>query len=151
MNSTVTRRLLNYATVNCPSGQHLNEDVSIYNFTLPSVTSAVIPSGAKVMNLNLLTYTKTLPTLAQENTNSYCGYSDWIVNQPKSIVGRTCGDYTNSGKLIKFNETFYDIYTIQGQTFQKGLTYGDTSLGLGIGMFDKYRPSTLKSVVFTKQ
>ena len=46
-------------------------------------------------NTNIFKYTvHTSEWITYNNTNSYCGYSDWELNTTKDVTGKTCGSTT---------------------------------------------------------
>ena len=75
-------------------------------------------SGAE-FTMTLSANTLTLQN-AQEvslgNVNSYCGDSDWALDTPKSIVGKTC-DLLNTGSSTNYwssGTAIYGIYLLDG-------------------------------------
>ena len=46
------------------------------------------------------------------NSNSWCGETDWVLNTPQSIAGKTCGSYTQWNTNI----TIYGVYALDGST-----------------------------------
>jgi hypothetical protein len=58
------------------------------------------------------------------NQNTFCGFSDWAINQQKDITGLTCGEET----MPKTGDPYYDIY---GQ-----LQDGKLALGLADKEYD---------------
>ena len=69
-------------------------------------------SGAEfTMTLSTNTLTPLNSTeVSWANTNSWCGYADWVLNTAKSIVGKTCGDttYWSAGTAT------YGLYLLDG-------------------------------------
>ena len=63
------------------------------------------------MTLDTNTYTPlSASNVTWSNDNSFCGYSDWVLNTPQSIAGKTCGSYTYFSKGI----TVYGVYKLDG-------------------------------------
>ena len=62
-------------------------------------------------NLSDSTYTSlSSDDVSWCNTNSYCGLTNWELNTPQSIAGKTCGSSTYFSKGI----TVYGVYKLDG-------------------------------------
>ena len=62
-------------------------------------------------NLSDITYTSlSSDDVSWCNTNSYCGLTNWELNTPQSIAGKTCGSSTYFSKGI----TVYGVYKLDG-------------------------------------
>ena len=71
-------------------------------------------SGHKTtMNLETLTYTPLSSSdVTWDNSNSWCGETDWVLNTAQSIAGKTCG----SSSQWSLNTTIYGLYILDGST-----------------------------------
>ena len=87
-----------------------------YTFSSLSIGDAVeFDSGKTGHN-----YTMTLGTLTETplnssevsfvNSISWCGYTDWVLDTPKSIAGKTCGTRTKWSA----NTSIYGVYKLDG-------------------------------------
>ena len=62
-------------------------------------------------NTNIFKYTlHTSELVTYNNTNSYCGYSDWELNTTKDVTGKTCG----STDYVPINTTGKSLYKLVG-------------------------------------
>ena len=74
------------------------------------------------MNLGDITYTSlTSDDVSWCNTNSYCGLTNWELNTPQSIAGKTCGNTTWWSK----GTSAYGVYLIDGSELFFCLSGGD--------------------------
>ena len=65
------------------------------------------------MNLETLTYTPLSSSdVTWDNSNSWCGETDWVLNTAQSIAGKTCG----SSSQWSLNTTIYGLYILDGST-----------------------------------
>ena len=75
-------------------------------------------------------YTMTLSTMTETQLNSYevsfvnsiswCGYTDWVLDTPKSIAGKTCGTSTK----LSANTSIYGMYILDGSKLFMELSSG---------------------------
>jgi len=79
-------------------------------------------SGHKLtMTIDTNTYTPlSASDVTWNNSNSWCGETDWVLNTPQSIAGKTCGSYTKWNTNI----TIYGVYALDGSTLYLGLSSG---------------------------
>jgi hypothetical protein len=93
------------------------------------------------LDLSVVSYTLT-PTSAswvsQFNTNSECGYTDWTLNQPKEIAGRTCNYF--GGVTPAAGSPLYTIYSIQSSVLYLGKLTSSLD-----GSTPEKRPTTLST------
>ena len=69
-------------------------------------------SGAQ-FTITLSEYTYTIYNsglVSSNNTNSYCGITDWVLNTAHDVAGKTCGSST----LQSIGTTYYGIYILDG-------------------------------------
>ena len=63
------------------------------------------------MTLDTNTYTPLSSSdVTWDNSNSWCGETDWVLNTAQSIAGKTCGSTT----LWNTNITIYGVYALDG-------------------------------------
>ena len=69
-------------------------------------------SGHKLtMTIDTNTYTSlSASDVTWNNSNSWCGETDWVLNTPQSIAGKTCG----STAAWNTNITIYGLYLLDG-------------------------------------
>jgi len=73
------------------------------------------------MTLDTNTYTPLSSSdVTWDNTNSWCGETDWVLNTAQSIAGKTCGSTT----LWNTNITIYGAYALDGSKLSMGLSSG---------------------------
>ena len=96
-----------------------NDDYS-YDYTFSSLTFSIGnaitfdsgKSGHKLtMTLDTHTYTPLSSSdVTWNNSNSWCGETDWVLNTAQSIAGKTCegDDFWNT------NTTIYGLYLLDG-------------------------------------
>jgi hypothetical protein len=66
------------------------------------------------LTLSDTTYTpQTSGKVSQLNTDSYCGLTDWELNTPLSVAGKTCDSSTQWAT----GSTIYGIYLLDGSKF----------------------------------
>ena len=69
-------------------------------------------SGAQ-FTITLSEYTYTIYNsglVSSNNTNSYCGITDWVLNTAHDVAGKTCGSST----LQSIGTAYYGIYILDG-------------------------------------
>ena len=65
------------------------------------------------MTLDTFTYTSLSSSdVTWNNSNSWCGETDWVLNTAQSIAGKTCG----SSSQWSLNTTIYGLYILDGST-----------------------------------
>jgi hypothetical protein len=63
------------------------------------------------MTVDTNTYTPlSASNVTWSNDNSFCGESDWVLNTPQSIAGKTCG----GGTWWNLNIAIYGMYILDG-------------------------------------
>jgi len=86
--------------------------VSIGNeLTFPSYGSS--GGSGHDFTLTLSEYTHTVQNsslVSSNNTNSYCGITDWVLNTAHDVAGKTCGGST----LQSIGTAYYGIYILDG-------------------------------------
>ena len=90
-------------------------------------------SGHKLtMTIDTNTYTSlSASDVTWNNSNSWCGETDWVLNTAQSIAGKTCGseDHWNT------NITIYGLYLLDGnklfQIFYSGSYPSDVDVDTG--------------------
>ena len=90
------------------------------------------------MTLDTNTYTPLSSSdVTWDNTNSWCGETDWVLNTAQSIAGKTCDgdDFWNT------NITIYGLYMFDGNKLFHNFTSGSYPSSNNVGDND----------VFTKQ
>ena len=78
-----------------------------HTFTL----GAAVRVGEKkfdYVQVSALVTLKTAAAVTEFNTGVLCGYSDWALNQPKDIAGKTCGSDVQAVNGV----TKYSIYKL---------------------------------------
>jgi len=139
---TLTRSMISYSDAACAT-KYLTFDIT---GTVTSPGDATTPAGAKKLNFTYVSATATIHTdaiVTAANASSLCGYTDFVKDVPKSVLGKTCG----SGRAIgNTGEVGYDVYKITGTTLQLGDE--DTVTGTPS---DTNRPTALETTTFTKQ
>jgi len=70
------------------------------------------------MTVDTNTYTPLVASdVTWSNDNNWCGESDWVLNTPQSIAGRTCGGDT----WWNLNITIYGLYILDGTKLMPNL------------------------------
>ena len=73
------------------------------------------------MTLDTHTYTPLSSSdVTWNNSNSWCGETDWVLNTAQSIAGKTCGSDTQWNTNI----TIYGAYALDGSKLSMGLSSG---------------------------
>jgi len=106
-------------------GQNTDLNVTEIDYTMKTVTLKIVDEAA-VLGFNLV---------------AVCGYTDWVVDVAKDIMGDTCeGDYTSDvGEIDK------EVLQLDSEAVPVTLLVGD------INDPDEERLTTLQPVVYTKQ
>ena len=96
-----------------------NDDYS-YDYTFSSLTFSIgnaitFDSGQTGHKLTMTLDTNTYTPLSSsdvtwDNSNSWCGETDWVLNTAQSIAGKTCG----SNAMWSSNITIYGMYILDG-------------------------------------
>ena len=82
--------------------------------TYPSYGSSGGSGHDFTWTLSDTTYTpQTSDKVSWNNTNSYCGLTDWELNTPLSVAGKTC----NSETQWATGSTIYGTYLLDGSKF----------------------------------
>jgi len=71
------------------------------------------------MSIDINTYTSlSASDVTWNNSNSWCGETDWVLNTAQSIAGKTCGgeDYWNT------NISIYGVYLLDGNKLFQNLS-----------------------------
>ena len=90
------------------------------------------------MTIDTNTYTSlSASDVTWNNSNSWCGETDWVLNTPQSIAGKTCG----STAAWNTNITIYGLYMFDGNKLFRNFTSGSYPSSNNVGDND----------VFTKQ
>ena len=99
-------------------------DYSVWTYTWSSLSigdevtySSYGSSGGSghdfTLTLSDTTYTpQTSGNVSWNNTNSYCGLTDWELNTPLSVAGKTC----NSDTQWATGSTLYGTYLLDGRS-----------------------------------
>jgi len=79
-------------------------------------------SGHKLtMTIDTNTYTSlSASDVTWNNSNSWCGETDWVLNTAQSIAGKTCG----SDVKWNTNITINGVYALDGSKLSMGLSSG---------------------------
>ena len=73
------------------------------------------------MTVDTNTYTPlSASNVTWSNDNSFCGESDWVLNTPQSIAGKTCG----GGTWWNLNIAIYGMYILDGTKLMPNFTSG---------------------------
>ena len=104
------------------SEYHSDSSCSSDNYTVESTFSSLSIGDAVEFDSGKTghNYTMTLGTLTETplnssevsfvNSISWCGYTDWVLDTPKSIAGKTCGTSTKWSA----NTSIYGVYKLDG-------------------------------------
>ena len=92
-------------------------------------------SGGSGHKLTMTIDTNTFTSLSASdvtwnNNNSWCGETDWVLNTPQSIAGKTCG----SDVQWNTNITIYGLYLLDGNKLF--LNYSSSSYPSGVNAGD---------------
>lgn len=93
-------------------------------------------SGHKLtMTIDTNTYTSlSASDVTWNNSNSWCGETDWVLNTAQSISGQTCG----SDVQWNTNITIYGVYLLDGNKLFQNLSSGSYPSGVDTGDNDTY-------------
>ena len=85
-------------------------------------------SGHKLtMTIDTNTYTSlSASDVTWNNSNSWCGETDWVLNTAQSIAGKTCG----SDVQWNTNITIYGVYLLDGNKLFQNLSSGSYPSGV---------------------
>lgn len=75
-----------FASTDCPTGQELFSETDIYSYSRNGTSFSLT-----MESVSFALYNSTI--VSQFNTQSFCGYSDWVINVPKRAAGRNCDGY----------------------------------------------------------
>ena len=79
--------------------------------TFPTYGSSGGTGHKFTMTVDTNTYTPlSASNVTWSNDNSWCGESDWVLNTPQSIAGKTCG----GGTWWNLNIAIYGMYILDG-------------------------------------
>ena len=79
--------------------------------TFPSYGSSGGSGHDFTITLSEYTYTVQNSSLvSSNNTNSYCGITDWVLNTAHDVAGKTCGGSTKQS----IGTAYYGIYILDG-------------------------------------
>ena len=93
-------------------------DYAIWTDTYSSFSignEATLDNGSTGRKFTMTVDTNTYTPLSASNVtwsndNSFCGESDWVLNTPQSIAGKTCG----GGTWWNLNIAIYGMYILDG-------------------------------------
>ena len=87
------------------------------------------------MTVDTNTYTPlSASNVTWSNDNSFCGESDWVLNTPKSIAGKTCG----GGTWWNLNIAIYGMYILDGTKLMKEFASGSYPSSVSSATIDIY-------------
>ena len=82
------------------------------------------------MTIDTNTYTSlSASDVTWNNNNSWCGETDWVLNTPQSIAGKTCG----STASWNTNITIYGLYLLDGNKLFPSFSTSSYPSSVGIG------------------
>lgn len=95
INETLLSEVITYYNgANCQSGNEAFDERYVYSYS----------NTGSAYRLAVEAYTSSslsAPDVTYNNTNSYCGFSNWVLNVPKNALGRDClGTTINQGDYI---------------------------------------------------
>ena len=118
------------------SDSNCSTDVWKYEYTYSSLTiedEVTFADGTKghkySINIQSINYTEqTSAGVSSLNSNSACGYNDWVINTAKDLQGVTCGSTTYHAK----NTTGRGVYNLVGNNLFFGgfITTGSYPTGV---------------------
>jgi hypothetical protein len=93
-------------------------------------------SGHKLtMTIDTNTYTSlSASDVTWNNNNSWCGETDWVLNTPQSIAGKTCG----STASWNTNITIYGLYILDGTKLMTEFASGSYPSSVSSATIDIY-------------
>ena len=117
----------------------------VSHWTGVGVVSGTTAAGDSKLDLAFVTFTSTAVTAANadfNNTNAYCGFTDWAAGVERDVLGAAC-----FGFAIPVGGESLDIYRVEGDT----LRFGDGAM-IGVDLPESARPTMLSTTqVFTRQ
>ena len=128
------------------SEYHSDSSCSIDNYTVEYTFSSLSIGDAVEFNSGKTghKYTMTLSTMTETQLNSYevsfvnsiswCGYTDWVLDTPKSIAGKTCGTSTEWSE----NTSIYGLYLLDGSKLFVDTSSSSYPSSVGTGTSDTY-------------
>ncbi len=120
--TNVTDQWKYYSDSSCATSEYSYDST----YSSLSIGNEVIFDSGKTghkltMTIDTNTYTPlSASDVTWNNSNSWCGETDWVLNTPQSIAGKTCGSYTKWNTNI----TIYGVYALDGSTLYLGLSSG---------------------------
>jgi hypothetical protein len=86
---SLTSAFIYYSNVNCQTANLVFEERFVSEVLRDDTkhTTYLVGASSKSLVASDVTY---------NNTNSYCGFNDWVLNTPKNILGRNCMGNTNT-------------------------------------------------------
>lgn len=139
-----TETITYYLGANCQAGSEVFDERYIYSYSKTGTNYRIYLEGLTSTSLNN-------GDLNFNNTNSYCGYNNWVLNVPKNILGRDCagttlnqGDFadvtavmsgtnlvvTSSERTVTYTQAGAWNFSPQGQTIANGnWAYFDGGIG----------------------
>lgn len=104
--------------------------------------SVVSPSGANALDLlvqSFIAIPKDVAAANQLNTDSFCGYTGWTANTPRSVAGAHCGG-TTVPNLPSLNSTWYSVVRIDFSRNPEALYIGASTSSNDGSTPDKRHP-----------
>jgi hypothetical protein len=130
------------ANLNLYSDQGCSTAASVITESGNYVFTDMDSGGTGTVDWTVTGYQITALSASQTSTYNganYCGYSDWQVNVPKNVLGRTC----DTVHVPVSGTVRYDIYNIAQLTLVlTGTTAGDLKFGYIDASHDGTSPST---------
>jgi hypothetical protein len=110
-------QITNYSSIGCPSGQEEYKVSNSSTYTRSGNTYSLVLKGETYVSLSA-------GDVSWNNTNSWCGKTNWVINVPQSSLGLTCDGITSH-----YGDTDSATAIRSGDT----LTDGDTTYQLAVG------------------
>ena len=107
----ITRSILTHFILLFGLSDYSNSKHGKFQFTLNQYSSS--GGSGHDFTLTLSEYTQTVQNsslVSSNNTNSYCGITDWVLNTAHDVAGKTCGGST----LQSIGTAYYGIYILDG-------------------------------------
>ena len=113
-------------------------DNDIYSFDTTfsslSIGDSYSSSGGSGHQITMTIDTNTYTSLSASdvtwnNSNSWCGETDWVLNTAQSIAGKTCGSDTQWNTNI----TIYGLYLLDGSKLFPNFSSGSYPSGVDTG------------------
>ena len=154
-NGTMTMATLNYRdTRSCLQNNLDSTILQSGQFVYSNDGTTVIGGQTYEWHLNLTTLTPhQSDTVSMLNLNNSCGYSNWTLNQPSSLLGCSIGADFNLSEINE-NTVHYGVYTIEGSAAPHYLQFGtDCALSgyQGICPSTLDRPTSIDGTVYFKR